>query len=128
MKTSIFVDREDIRTVEAEEQFNFVRTVLETMGLPTEDCFPEEDTELNQQDITLQHKINLRQLLKKFQVLILDDRDGGIKIFVDEELVAEWKKSRFELRQDLTAVDPRKKLYAVLHIEYWTMFEDQTQQ
>lgn len=127
MKASIMVDREDLRTVEAEEQFNFVRTVLESMGLPTEECFPEE-SELTSQDITLQHKINLRQLLKKFQVMILDDRDGGIKIFVDEELVAEWKKSRFELRQDLTAIDPKKKLYAVLHIDYWTMFEEQTQQ
>lgn len=119
MKTSIFVDREDIRTIEAEEQLNFVSDVLENMGLPTDDCFINEGS----REFTLSNKINLRALLNKFQVLILDDRDGGIKIFVDNELIAEWKKSTFELRQDLTAINPSKKLFAVLHIEYWSVFE-----
>lgn len=122
MKTSILVDREDVRKVEAQEQYLFVQNVLAQMELPLEECFPESN-EL--EDFTIEHKLHLRKILDKFGVLVLDDRDGGVKIYVEKDLIAEWKKCRFELREDPGEIDPRKKLYAVIYIDYWTMFEEQ---
>ena len=121
MQTSILIDREDIRKVESEEQYNFVQTILTKMQIPLDGCFPESN---DVQDFTPEYKIALRAVLNKFDVLVIDDRDGGIKIYVEEELVAEWKKCRYELREDLSTVDPRKRIYAVMYIDYWTMFED----
>lgn len=130
MKTSIIVDREDIRKVEEEEQYLFVRQVLLQIGLPLEEVLPEDQTKFD-----LDHKKQLRQILRKFGVSVIYDRDGGIKIYTDVTtssesdqqflLTAEWKKCRFDLRQDMTAIDPSKKMYAVVHIDYWTVFENQ---
>ncbi|HVI39872.1 MAG TPA: hypothetical protein VM577_04360 [Anaerovoracaceae bacterium] len=122
MQTAILIDRDEIRKVEAEEQYHFVLNVLVQMGLPLEECFPDSE---DPQEFTPDYKRKLRDVLDKFRVLVLDDRDGGIKIYVEEELVAEWKKCRFELREDLSTVDPRKRIYVALYIDYWSMFEEQ---
>jgi hypothetical protein len=128
MKTAIEVNREDIRQVVAEEQFNFTRDILTQMGLPLTDCYPESG-ELA--DFTLDHKIKLRQVLGKFGIVLLDDRDGGIEIYIEKpstppHLVAKWNKCRYELREDLTTKDPRhKKIYAVIYVDYWSEYEKQ---
>lgn len=126
MKTAIKVDREDIRRVESEEQFNFTRDVLFQMNLPLNDCYPESG---EFSDFTLEHKIKLRQALGKFGVVLLDDRDGGIEIYIEKppapsHLVAKWNKCRYELREDLATKDPRRRIYAVMYIDYWTEYED----
>lgn len=121
MKTSIFVDHEDIRKVEAEEQLKFTIDVLSQMGLPDlELCFPSE----NPQDLTVENKIFLRKLLQKFNVQIIKDGDGGIKIYVENEVVAEWKKIFVSFKEDFNTVDPKKRLFAQIDIDYWTAFEN----
>lgn len=121
LKQTILADREDIKEVVEEEQFNFTANVLSELGIPLEeDVFPEEGYKA----FTVEHKIKLRKLLQKFDTTIVDDRDGGITIYVDKTLVAEWKKCRFNLRKDPSAVDPSKRLYAEIMIDYWTIFEE----
>ena len=119
MKQTILVNREDIRKVEAEEQYNFTMTVLDSLGIPLEECLPEGGFE----EFTIEHKIKLRSLLDKFNVLVIDDRDGGIKIYVEEQLVAEWKKCVWNLKYDLSAIDPSKRIYVEMHTEWWTVFD-----
>ena len=119
------MDREDMRLVEAEEQYAFIRNVLIAMNLPLDGCFPESE---KFSDFTLDHKCKLREVLEKFNVLILDDKDGKIEIYIESppekpELVAKWNKCRFDLRQDLSALDPKKRIYAVMHVDYWSVFE-----
>lgn len=121
MKTSIIVDLEDIKKVEAEEQLVFTMDVLNQMGLPDlEHCFPVDG---NPENYTVDQKIGLRHLLQKFNVAIINDGDGGVKIYVENELVAEWKKIFVCLKQDYNEVDRRKRLFAQINIEYWTAFE-----
>jgi hypothetical protein len=125
MKTSIKVNREDIKSIVKEEQYLFTKNVLIAIGLPLENCFPNSD---NPDDITIEHKIKLKEVLKKWGVLVLDDRDGKIEIYItdnvkEHKLIARWNKCKYELRQDLAAIDPKRKIYAVIHIDYWTEFE-----
>lgn len=120
MKTSIMIDREDIRKVEEEEKFNFIKNNLINMGIPLDDCFPESN-ELS--DFTVEFKRHLRAVLGVAKVLVVDDRDGGIKIYFENEIIAEWKKCRFELREDRSTKDPRKRIYAVIHIDCWSLYD-----
>lgn len=125
MKTTIKVNREDIRQVEAEEQYNFVREVLKCINLPLEECYPASGLF---EDFTLEYKLKLRQVLSSFGVIILDDRDGGIEIYIDKppirnHLVAKWNKCTFELREDLSTINPRNRIYAVIYIDYWSEYE-----
>lgn len=123
----IFVDREDIRTIEEEEKSNFIKNTLTSIGLPEEDiknCFPVEGKVLS-----VQNKISLRKLCENFQISIFDDLDGGIKIYVTEAkektLVAEWKKCWFALRIDPSEIDRSKRTFAELHFKWWTVFEEE---
>ena len=65
MKASIYVNREDVRHVEADEKYNFIRGVIELLELPLEDCFPEGDSVAL---FTVENKINLRKSLRKYDL------------------------------------------------------------
>jgi len=123
MKRVILANREDCRNVEAEEKYEFTLYVLESVGLPEEmldECFPDNGYD----NFSVEHKIKLRQLLATFDIAIIDDTGGGLKIYVDKDLIAEWKKCKFCLRRDLSKVDPSKQLYVEIHEEFWTIFDE----
>ncbi len=127
METSILANREDARKVEAEAQHDFIFFILESMEIPTdilEECFPEAGLE----EFGVEEKIKLRKYLRQFGVHIIHDYDGGIKVYVDKEVVAEWKKCRFSLREDSSAIDPKDRLYVEVHINYWTIFDAMTEE
>ena len=124
MKRSILANREDVRNIEAELQYEFVAFVLESLGIPPEvliECFPEGGYD----EFDVIHKKRLREYLKKFDVEIVDDRDGGIKIYLDDDVVAEWKKAKFALRRDAKARTPAKKVYSEIFIDFWTIFDNE---
>ena len=125
MKTTIFINREDASKTEAEEQYKFIKSNLEAMGLDLNEELPDL-----YEDFTVDKKIKLRQTLNKFNVVILDNKDGNIQILIydentkNKEVIAEWKKCRFDLKTDLSEPDPARRLYMVMHINYWSMFEE----
>ena len=123
MELSRLASRGNYRDVEKEWQYEFVYYVLESIGIPEEvlaGCFPEEGMDA----FTVAHKIELRTYMNKFDVTIVDDRDQGIKIFVEQDKVAEWKKCIFVLREDPKEVDPSKRLYMEIKADVWTIFDD----
>lgn len=123
MELSRLASRSNYRDVEKEWQYEFVYYVLESIGIPEEvldGCFPEEGMEA----FTVAHKIELRTYMNQFDVTIVDDRDHGIKIFVEQQIVAEWKKCKFVLREDPKEVDPSKRLYMEIKADVWTIFDD----
>lgn len=128
----ILCDREDIRSVEAKEQLSFVFYVLESMGVPEEEiliCKPENGV------LTVKQKSMLRDLCEHYNVTLLDDMDGGLKIYVEvtledgqtrrQTLVAEWKKPWFVLKADTAALGRSKRYYAEIHTSWWSMQEEQ---
>lgn len=123
MELSRLASQDNYREVEEEWKYEFIYHVLSSIGIPEEildGCFPEEGIE----GFTVQHKIELRHYMKQFDVTIVDDRDGGIKIFVERELIAEWKKCKFVLREDPKEVDPSKRLYTEIKADVWTIFDE----
>lgn len=122
MKLSRLAGRNNFREVENEWQYEFIYYVLESIGIPEEildGCFPDES-----EDMTVDHKIELRRYMNQFDVTIVDDRDGGIKIFVERQMIAEWKKCKFVLREDPKEVDPSKRLYMEVVADVWTIFDE----
>ena len=108
---------ENTKLVEEEEKARFVKGVLESIGIPVEGIWAEDHS------LTPQNRTRLRQMLASFNTLTVEDGDGGLKIYVDKEVVADWKKPHYVLKRDLTQLDPKKKLFLEMHTEYWTVFE-----
>lgn len=116
IKYSIFVDREDVKTVEEEERNSFIKTVLEQIGLDISDIWPNIL-------LSLDEKIKLREYLNKFDVLILDVKET-LEIYVGKELVAKWYRPLFALKTDLSEINPSKKIFVEMTIIYESIFEN----
>jgi hypothetical protein len=118
MKATILLNsNENTRQVEHEERENFVRSVLEEMGLPLDDVYQDGK-------LSLEGKIKLRSVLSTYGVQVIDNRGGEVKIYAERELVATWDKPKYVLRQDLNELDPTKKLFLEMHISTWSLFEE----
>jgi hypothetical protein len=121
-------DRDNYREVEDEWRWEFVFYVLSNMGIPDEEleeCLPEDGNYL---EIEPKHKIALRKYMKKRDVTIVDDHDGGLKIYVyigeleEHIMVAQWKKCKFVYKEDLKEIDPNRRVYVEVHADVWTSF------
>lgn len=121
MNKLVLANREDIRKIEELERIDFIRSILLSMEIPIENCFPKNEED----EWSTENKIELRKILSKFKIDLVDDFDGGIKIFVDKEAIAEWFKPSFVLKTDLSEPNPKNKLYAEIHLKSWSLFEEQ---
>jgi hypothetical protein len=119
MKSVILLNsNENTRQVEDEEKTRFVRSVLDSIGIPLENIWDDDGI------LSVENKIKLRSVLSVYNIKIIDDSDGGLRLYVDQDLVGEWKKCQYVLKKDLSEIDPSKKLYLEMHVDYWSVFEN----
>jgi hypothetical protein len=116
MRYTILLDKnENTKEVEAQEQSRFLKTIIESLDLPI--AFDPDET------LTVDSKIELRKSFDKYSINVINDLDGGLQIFVGQDLVGEWKKCKYKLKQDLTKPDPNKRLYFEMQVDFWNAFE-----
>jgi glucose-6-phosphate 1-dehydrogenase len=119
MKFNILLNYDDdTRQVEEEEKGKFIKDILTQIGLPVEEFWTSD------KPLTVRERIKLREILTAYNIVIIDDLDGHMQMYVDNDLVAEWKKCTYVLKKDLRQVDPRKKLYMEMTVENWSVFEE----
>lgn len=118
MERSIYLDREDAREVEEEERNLFLRGILEEMGVPVDDVWPDIL-------LTVEDKIELRDLLGKLEIEIIYDGDRGFQIYHQDTKLAEWFKPKLLLRRDFKARTLAKQFYYEMIIKTWSVFDQQ---
>jgi len=118
MIRSIYLDREDAKKVENEESNIFVRSILEKIGVPLKDIWPE--IELN-----VKQKVLLRDLLIKLDIEIINNFDREYEIYCGDNLLAKWSKPKFILREDKKARNPNKRFYYEMVINTWSVFDQE---
>lgn len=109
---------ENTRQVELEERERFVRAVLEAMELPLEGVWDENSV------LSTEGKIKLRGILSAYKIEVIDNMGGEVKIYLEDQLVGEWKKCRYVLKKDLGQRDPRKRLYLEMHTQCSSVFDE----
>jgi hypothetical protein len=117
MERSIYLDREDAQIIEEEERNVFLREVLEEIGVPLEEVWPDIL-------LTVEQKIKLRNLLSKLEIEIIHDGDRGYTVYHQDNKLGEWFKPRFLLRKNKKARNLSKKLYYEMVIKTWTIFDE----
>lgn len=113
---SIFLDREDAYDIEEEERNVFIRGVLEAIGVPVDDIWPDVK-------LTLENKVELRNMLAKLNIEILDIGDREYELYHEDDLLAKWYKPRYVLKRDLGARTLNKQLYYEMIIKTWSVFK-----
>lgn len=120
MKGTILLNYNDnTKKVEEEEQLRFLRTLLEQMGVPIDDFWAIDS------DLSIDQKIKLRGILLNYGIQVIDDLDGHVQVYVENELVGEWQKCTYKIKRDLRQIDPRKQLYLEMEVNCWTVFDEQ---
>lgn len=110
---------ENTKAVEEEERTRFLHSLLEQMGLPVNEFWTGE---LN---LSVDQRIKLRNILATYSVQVIEDLDGHMQVYVENELVGEWYKCSYKLKKDLRQIDPKKRVYLEMEINYWSIFEEQ---
>jgi hypothetical protein len=119
MKGTILLNyNENTRQIEEEEKSRFLRSLLEQTGVPIQDIWTTDEP------LSFDQRIKLRSLLSNFNVQVIDDHDGGLQVFVENEKIAEWFKPLYKLKKDLSQRDRKKQLFLEMSIEYWSLFEE----
>lgn len=125
MKGTILLNyNEDTRQVEDEEKARFLKLILDQ-------CFENTDVAAQIQTIwnsdgplPASQKVKLRGILATYGLQVIDDFDGHMQIYLENELIAEWFKSTYKLKRDLRAIDPRKRIYLEMEVNCWSVFDD----
>ena len=119
MKGIILLNVHDnTRQVEEEEKLRFLRNLFEQIGVPIQDIWAADGL------LSFDQKVKLNSLLQNFNIQVIDDNDGGLQVFVDNEKIAEWLKPTYKLKKDLANRDRKKQLYLEMNVEYWSLFEE----
>jgi hypothetical protein len=119
MKGLILLNANDsTHQVEEEEKSVFLKAILENIGVPIENIWAEDNS------LTMQGKVKLHSTLSSYNMVMVDDRDGGLKIYVDKDIIGIWKKPSYILKMDHSQIDPKKKLFLEMHTDCWTVFEN----
>lgn len=120
MKGTILLNySENTKQIEEEEKQRFLKDLLEQMTVPIEEFWFVDGP------LSIEQKIKLRSILSLYNIQVIDDLDGKLQIYVENEKVAEWKKPIYKLKRDFSQLDTKKQLYLEMLIEYWSMFEEQ---
>ncbi len=118
MEYSIYINKEDANKAEEEELNSFIRSVLENSGLELDDVWAEGA------ELDVVTKIKLRSFLAKFDVDIIHDGDRGYKIYVGDDVIAEWFKPRVVLKTDPQARKASQRTYYEMMIKCSSVFEE----
>lgn len=110
---------ENVRQIENEEKIKFLINLLDQIGVPVQD-FCMQNTGLS-----IDQKIKLRGLLTTYNIQVIDDLNGNMKVYTNQEMVGEWFKSTYKLKRDLLEIDRNKQLYKEMTVSFWTIFEEQ---
>ena len=129
MKGTILLNyNENTHQVEEEEKARFLKGILES-------CFDNTDVAAQIQTIwnvdgvlSAPQKVKLRGILATYGIQVIDDLDGHLQIYLENELIAEWFKCTYKLKRDLRVVDPMKRVYLEMEVNCWSVFDDKEEQ
>lgn len=104
----ITLQRSEQQEVELREKTNFINDILLRIGFYASEADFEEI-------VSMQSLRKLKNLLNKCNIEILDDCNNGIKIYLENKLVAEWFKPSYVLKNNPNVIDPKKRFYLEMH-------------
>ena len=120
MKFTANSDRGDERKVAYQLRYQWVKFVLEQIKVDWTDCFPQSE---RLEDVTILQSATLRKKLNDNNIIINDNVDGSLDIYVNEELIAEWKKPSFILHINPAKINKRDKYYSEIQMECWSVYD-----
>ena len=125
MKGTILLNyNENTHQVEEEEKARFLRLILEHCFANTDVAAQIETIWNTDGPLPAPQKVKLRGILAIYGLQVIDDFDGHMQVYLENELIAEWYKPVYKLKRDLRVIDPRKRAYLEMEVNCWSVFDD----
>lgn len=125
MKGTILLNyNENTRQVEEEEKSRFLREILIQSFENTEVAYQIQNIWGTDTPLSPEQKVKLRGILTTYGIQVIDDLDGHMQVFIEDELIGEWYKCTYKLKRDLRVTDPRKRIYLEMEVNCWSHFDD----
>ena len=121
MNGTILLDYgENTKKIEDEEKLKFLIDLISQMGIPIDDLY--DDSVINQ---SADQKAKLKNIFSTYGIQVIDDLDGNMQVYIDEEKIADWSKPIYFLKKDLSKLNYKKQLFLEMTVKFWTIFEQQ---
>ena len=119
MELVAYSDRGDEKRTVEKIKFQWIKSVLEQTGLEFKDCFPESE---DPEDLTFENKKNIRKILYDNKIEVIDIGDG-CKLYIQEELIGEFKQPSYKLHFDGSKISKKDKWFVEIKINFWSVFD-----
>lgn len=124
MQAIILLDHnENTKQVESEEKSKFLREFLANVFESTETADKIEEIWIKEELLSIRQKLLLRKILSTYNIDVIDDLDGRLIIYIDNQEVAKWNKPIYKLKRDYSKIDRKKQLYLEMIINYTSIFD-----
>lgn len=120
MHQTILSDRTSCKQTISNLKSEWIKSILEQTGLDISNCYSESD---EWQEQTIPQKALLRKILVENNIIIIDE-DEICKIYIQNEMIAEWEKPDYILKFDKSQLDKSKQGYVEVHIKYNSVFDE----
>lgn len=126
MRLKVVANRSEAKEVALKVRFQWVKDILLSTGADFTDIFPEsEDELLTYNDMSIIQKAKLRKVLEQNKINIVDNHDGSLLIYLENDVIAEWKIPNFKLHFDRNELNPQKRWYIEIEMDYWSVFDEE---
>jgi hypothetical protein len=69
--------------------------------------------------------MKLRSILDRYNISIINNNDGELKIYLNNDLIGQWNKPIYKLKQDYKQLDFRKRLYLEMNNTFYSIFDEE---
>jgi len=121
MEETVFADNDNFKEVHDQLRFIWFRNLLIQTGMDLENCFPDSD---DPHDQTIEQKLKLKNILSDNKIFIVDNNDDSLMIYIQDQLIGQWNKPRYDKREDLSQRGKRNKYYIGINLNYWSVFDE----
>lgn len=125
MKEVIFADKDNFRSIANQLRFSWEKNILIQTGMDLTDCYPDSD---DPNDHTIEQKIKLKKTLSNNNIIIEDNNDDSLFIYVQDQLIAQWKKPLYDKREDFTKLNRKERFYIGINLEYESVFDQEVEE
>jgi hypothetical protein len=125
MKEVIFADKDNYKSVAHQLRFAWVKNILSQTGMDLTDCFPESD---DPEDHTIEQRAKLKKILTNNNILIVDGNDDSLIIYIQEHIIAQWKKPLYDKREDFSKLNRKERFYIGINLEYESVFDQEVEE
>jgi hypothetical protein len=131
MQTTILLPHnDDIEKTEEEFKYRCLKSILDGLEINTGNLFVDKFS------LTIDEKIALKALLQQNQIFVENYPRDEMKVYLlnnieengvvkkENVVIGHFKKCRYTLKRDPLEIDPSKRIYLELTLDFTTIFDD----